>query len=351
MHEVWVTAITEPIDLPEFSFSPKGRFIGIASSKTWGAQRAEGPIATFAQPVRAENTPGKADPIWDTAFQPKLGRNPQGELKKPVQDKFVVPKGHVEAFDRYLERAGQLTPQQEWEWIDSTCHSDIATTIDEFRANGIASVALDTENDEEPTPITEGDKVDGIVYTPSAQHIAAMSRRIFWERYRTCNDNNVAGYKERVFWSVTKDNTIGVEYQGPERNAMRILDKKREFKYRWIAQFGDMPSLDEIKAIPQTLFDTHGKPAMARLTESQKRELQTSLKFGTEDPDPYRLGFHAVDDPKPVFADYDDDEIDAYVEEVEAWTKRESLRAAANNRPDGYAGPSGMLGLDEDPID
>lgn len=360
---VWrETEIEAAPELPEFTFSGKTPQHPFKNFFEWPDEADapfQGPIRVGRTKVRSVNSPGKADPIWGTQFTTKFSRKPQAEL--------VTPKGKAEVFARFLERASGINEEQELAFLVATQHLDIATTLEEFKANSIAFTRLDSDDDESSKEFCEGDTVDGIVFTPSPTHIAAMSRTIEWERYRTCNGEGKIGHGwSKCFWSITDKGTVGIEYRGTLRIAVEILNAKREFKYQWIARFGAMPTVEEVSNMRAASRELHGSIVPAYMDDAAMQEDMDSRKGLLEDHDLYRDAFHASDDPKPVYADYEDnwptfhDPSDCDVkgqvacgrhqfqEDLANWTYRESARNLANSRPDGYAGPSGILGLVED---
>lgn len=302
--------------------------------------------------------PGKADPIWGTQFTTKFSKRKNAEM--------VVPKGKAEVFARFLERAQGISPEQELAFLEATQHLDIATTLDEFKANSIQFTSLDNDDDESSRDISEGDTVDGIVFSPSPRHIAVMTRTIEWERYRTCNNEGQIGHGwSKCFWSITSKGTPGIEYRGLLRSGSAIIEAKREFKYRWIEQFGAMPTTEEIRLMAESIREMTGFIVPAYMDEIAMQADADSRSGKSEDKDMYRNAFHADDDPRPKFDEYEDDipeqhpksECDVtgsvmcgrhqFEEDLANWKFREEARNLANHRPDGYAGPSGLLGLDE----
>lgn len=292
---------------------------------------------------RAPRTPGKADPIWGTAFTTKFSAKPKSQ--------FVQPIGTIGAFSA---RADELTPEEEIKFLESTQHLELASTLDVFRANSVSASSLDSETADPDLFVAQ--PFDGTAPPLlSAEHIAAMSRRIEWERYRTCNGTNKHNWHQ-LTWQVTPQG-LAIKYQGPEKNADRILGMKRSFKYDWIDRFGSIPSAEDITN-SRLRAEFYGG-TLVQLDEHAKREYDMSRKFGTEDKDPHRDAF--VQDeigPRPVRADYDTDDMYHLREALcpdgperlcnEFYHDLSSWQATTDAVGVGYAGPSGLLGIDED---
>lgn len=115
-----------------------------------------------ARSVRAPRTPGKADPIWDTAFMPKWN-------KTPIEDTLPTPKGYTEPFGlkRYLDRIEEL--------------DDLARTqpydLPPLSVQLQNAAAIDI-NDE----LNAAETSDCVAYLPDPATIINTNRRIEWER-------------------------------------------------------------------------------------------------------------------------------------------------------------------------
>lgn len=323
--------------------------------------------------------PGHADPDHVTRFTTKR--------RKPVAPDapLAQPKGAAKVLSDFVDRAtGTYTPEQEWQYIAATQHMEMPTTLATFLANGIEAQSLRSANGAELN-IAEGDArttayavrledeviepdeptrflmnlfgmPDGPVRVPrygDLVYIAAMQRRIEWEQAQDgCVDF------EKAAFAVTRDGGLGITYHGWRHEQDDITGAKRLLKQTWLDKFGSLPSVEDIET--NKAFAKHYKrPALALLTDAQYAELCESRKTGNEDPDPLRAGHHAEPRPRPHRGQYANgdhrrcstdvhrncsvagDEL--FAEDTERWERNEKLLGI-----EGYAGPKGWLGLDDD---
>lgn len=334
---------------------------------------------------RVGDANSKADPVWDTAFTTKFPKN-----KPAPEAPLVTPRGAARVIQNFLDRASEIA------YLQETQHLELATTLSEMKANGIDAFSLSSSDEYESleaaniadihlkkTPyalrlpdahICADCKAEGVaVLTDGEEHcrecggevvdiprygdmvyVANMKRRIDWERYIWG-----CGPIHRVRFDRTKDNALGIAYEGREKDPEVILNMKRAMKARWLETHDALPSYEDIAHAGAHLSHL-GKPVLALLDEHQHDEYLSSKMYGTEDPDPERVGFHAEPDPKPQRDQYPFGDCracsdaltdhpnhrnctilgwDMYHEDVTKWEARQTDR--------GYAGPAGLLGLDD----
>lgn len=284
-----------------FAFSPK--IIHAPEPRTtrlpWMIAPYQGPMVPATLHNRITRCTGKADPTWDTKFTTKFSR-------KPVEDApLVTPRGAAKVITDFLDRVSEIN------YLVETQHKELATTRQELAANGLASLSLSEAADEDLDSANIAEShLRKTPYAPDPVYASLMERRIDWERYIFA-----CGPLHRVYFAPTKDGTLGIVYEGTEKNAARVLEHKRALKSAWLDRFETLPTLEEIE--DDRAFASHYKfPVKALMTDAQFTEFRKSQMFGTEDPDPLRTEFHAED-----------------------------LRGKADL---GYAGPHGALGIDDD---
>lgn len=292
-----------------------------------GARGPSLPVSIRGARLRATEHAGKADPIWDTAFDTKFPRN------KPQEDApFVTPKGALNVIRNFLDRVEEIN------WLASTQHQELATTMAEMRANGVASASLtDTEGDLEAANIAAS-HLNQTPYAPDAVYAANMQRRIDWERFVWA-----CGPVHRARFVATRDKTLGIAYEGAAKDADFILTMKRALKNAWLDRFEALPDLHTVEQAHE-YASYYGKIVLARMTEAQLAEHRASRMFGNEDPDPGRIEFHALNPRTAVFVP-DEDDRDEFGTLMGALITDDLPGGIVDI---GYAGPKGFLGLDED---
>lgn len=186
-------------------------------------------------------------------------------------------------------------------------------------------------------------------------YAANMTRRIDWERFIWA-----CGPVHRTSFTTMRDGAIGIIYDGKDRDPEVILQHKRFHKARWLETHDALPPAEDIANAKAHLAHLR-KPVLAMMSDAERDEYVSSKMYGTEDSDPGRIVFHADPDPKPQreqypFGDHractpglipihrgcSTDGWDMYNADVALWTHRQTDR--------GYAGPSGLLFIDEDTI-
>jgi hypothetical protein len=264
----------------------------------------------FRMPTLTQSIPrptlvtGAADPVWDGQFTTKFSRKPEADAPP------VAPKGHQPVLDRFLDRAAEI------EFLARTQHLELATTRAEMAANGIPSFSLSssTEEDHEAANIAES-HLRIVPLDPDPAYISTMSRRIEWERFMFA-----CGPVHRVRFATTKDNVLGIVYDGPSKDPDFILRMKRSLKSATLERIGRLPTVEEAQNA-EAFLAYYPTPFFAVASDTEIDTYHAS-RHGwetNEDPDPLRVEFHAED-----------------------------LRGK-NNR--NYAGPHGSLGLDDDEDD
>lgn len=268
---------------------------------------------------------GKADPIWGTLFTTKFSRKPKADAK------MVTPIGAQNVIDRFVSRAAEL------DYLINTQHKELATTQQTLKANGIACISLSQsfQEDHDPTEITDAMlAIIDVMIDPTA--LATMKRKIEWEQ-SIWNSGPVHGAK----FEPTPDGKLGVAYIGAKkfRDSAEALAVRKALKYDWLDRFGVLPTLDELDQMHAFADYYGGKTVMARMTKEEFDADTNSRRFGTEDPDPGRIVYHA-ENPRTVV--WEEDRIDG-----------EPNGMITADLPGGmidvgYAGPKGFLGLDDE---
>lgn len=349
-----------PLDLshlPEFRLSPRAPRVARAEACTRLDATPAGPMVppTISNPRKPEGG-GKADPVWVTAFTTKFQRN-----KVAPDAPLATPKGAARVIQSFLDRASEIA------YLAESQHQELATTLSEMKANGIDGFSLSTSSvdDMESANLAETHlrKTPYAVFIPGKGdeddrygdmvYVANMARRIEWERFIFgCGPIN------RVAFTRMRDGTLGIAYEGKERDPEVILQYKRAMKARWLDSHDSLPYIEDIEHAKA--HNAHlGKVVLAMMNNAERDEYLASKMYGTEDIDPGRIVFHADPDPKPQRDQYSfgDDHShchphhngcemegwEMYNADVDLWSTRQTDR--------GYAGPSGLLGLDEDAED
>jgi hypothetical protein len=206
--------------------------------------------------------------------------------RKPKEDApLVTPHGAAKVMAQFLDRVAEI------QWLTDTQHLELATTRSELAANGMVGKSL---NDENAPDIEAGDDTP---YTINP----ALIRRIEWEKYLFA-----CGPVHRAFFTETKDKTVGIAYDGPEKKDKDFtLALRRRVKQAWLATHDRLPTPEEIR--DAALYISYYK------NTSPLHQAAAQIE---EDNDPYREGQHA-----------------------ELTKPRSDI---------GYAGPVGSLGLDMD---
>lgn len=295
-------------ELPEFAFSPKGECNPakrITGQHTCTDECARPTALAALQPlvsVRAPHTPGKADPIWDTAFKAKIS--------KPAEPKFVQPKGYTGPVDEALrgceDRAAEINA------IARTQHLELSPISAQLAANGFNVARIQGVEQDEDTFNYVTDFVT-TAYEPDPLTIAATSRLIEWERFKLgCTDHS------RTRWIVDGKGELGIQYLGYRWDDKEYaLAQKRKFKYDWIDQHGRMPTVEEVLDNENFIAYYGGRTAIAHMSDE---EFAAFLRWKQ---------------------DGDDDPLDsARVQWLNEGLERTDAR--------GYAGPAGLLYMDDD---
>lgn len=291
---------------------------------------------------------GNADPVWVRDFTTKFSRVPEPDAP------LVTPYGAAKVIADFVNRV-ETDPAAELAFLIETQDQELATTRAEMAANGIASSALE-RTDEDNTAAVEVAQSDSTTthYSPDPAFIAAMSRRIEWERYIYA-----CGPVTRVSFALTQSGELGITYDGPHRRvAETVLAEKRAMKARWLERFGSLPEPTVLRD-GQAFAAHYGKPVLALMTAKELAAHRASKKNGVEDIDPGRESFHAIEDPKPHRGLYSYDRCttercieqhtgcrfdgsELFTLDLAAWTARQPTV--------GYGGPTGLLGLDLDSL-
>lgn len=312
---------------------------------------------------------GRADPTWVTAFTTKFSR-------KPAEDApLVTPHGAAKVIQSFLDRVEELR------WMEETQHQELPTTLAEFKANGISAFSLTEalEEDMDSANIAEA-HLSIVPLSPDPAYASAMQRRIEWEQYiwacgavhktrfivrsakPTCPRCGTIGWFvltdmiDHCQWclfdgkpipSPVTEDTVMIVYDGPDsKNAEKRAAHRKTFKDAWLAHFGTLPTVEELTN-DLAFVQFYGKPVLASMTaEEFATHRQSRLYGGNEDPDPLRAAFESPTAPDPEAYDFRiASERDEYTEERARWRKETE---AQSNLGVGYAGPSGMLGIDDD---
>lgn len=296
-------------------------------------------------PQNHRGAPGKADSTWGTRFTTKFSRKPAENAP------LVTPKGAAKVITEFLSRVEELQYlaatvccDYHARGGDSDEHrgpvSDLATIQSELQANGLGSISLDkTENDMEAANIAAS-HLNTTPYDPDPQFAAAMTRRIDWEKYISA-----CGPMNRVRFTATATGTLGIEYRGPDQ---RDPTAKAEWYRLLKSRFDPLPTLEQVED-GRAFCEHYGqKPILVLMNDVQRNEYRTSKHFGNEDPDPGRISFHA-ENPRTVtmVPDLDLSEEEAMMGDFILITA--DLPGGIENI--GYAGPHGLLGLDDDEVD
>lgn len=299
---------------------------------------------------------GKADPIWDTAFTTKFSKKPDPDapLMTPYAADGVTTI--IEAYEPPAEDK-PMTRQEELNWLRETQHLELASTADVMKANGIKFARLDREKSEDEKDIDYAERdVNTTHYSPDPEYRAAMERRITWER---CKDAN--GPLHRCRFEQMPDGNIGISYIGFEKNVEATLAYRRWAKTKWLERFGTFPDMNLIIKTRARMAKSK-TPILDMLDWKQRKAFDKSKKYGTEDPDPGRFPFHGDPDPKPHRGQYaygdcrncildivdpvhngcTKDGTALFAIDLELWEHRHIEDV-------NYAGPRGLLGIDDTP--
>jgi hypothetical protein len=341
--------------------------------------------ARIRRTTEARKHHGLADPVWDVQFSLKFSADPSD--RAPLTE----PEGSIPALTTFLAKAEELEHYESTQCcpahargdlrVDhSSAPKDIATTIDVFRKNAIPVMSLNYQPREDPKvralkadrgePLPAfirlpdrviEDRATGMTYTEprfgDAKYIAAMERRIGWERWRSQNGPLLTATFGRL-----RSGQLSIEALGKDHDDEAKLTARRALKAAWLAAFGSLPTVAEWQALVE---QAKGKRAIAHLTEEERYRWERRAIDDPEDADPGRVGFHADPDPAPTrdqypFGDHrfceltpaylnipdvhrgcTDDGWDLYNADLAVW------QHAATERGDiGYAGPHGGLGID-----
>jgi hypothetical protein len=228
----------------------------------------------------------------------------------------------------------------ELRWLIDTQHLELATIRQTLLANGVGSVALDRtpESEQADIDIAEGD-VATTHYSPDPQFSSAMRNRIEYEKYLWA-----CGPVHRTVFTVTRSGELGIEYLGSSRDLELVAKERRALK----AAFDPLPSVEEVEEGRRFSAHYHGKAVLARMTDAEYAQHQSSRRYGAEDPDPFRVRLHADNMRLRVLElDPDDAVYDAAGRLVKAPEALLTTDLPGGIVDVGYAGPTGLLGLDE----
>jgi hypothetical protein len=269
------------------------------------------PLSIHGWRDRQPKSVSKADPIWDTAFTTKFSRKPAEEAP------LVTPKGAAKVVHDFLNRVEEIN------WLAETQHQELASTLSEMKANGIDGFSLSSASDEDmetaniadlhlrKTPFAvrlpdlkvtayqcsecavfeehlediehegcEGTVEPVIVSVPQygdMVFVANMARRIEWERYIYA-----CGPVHRVRFTQMRDGTLGIEYEGKDRDPDAILSRKRAMKARWLETHDALPAWADI-ANERARHAHYGKPVLAAMSAAEYDAHRRSRLFGDED--------------------------------------------------------------------
>lgn len=279
------------------------------------------PISIRGWRNRQPRPASKADPVWDQQFTTKFARKPEEDAP------LATPIGAAKVVQDFLDRVEEIN------WLAQTQHQELPTTLSEMKANGIDGFSLSAAADDDmdaaniaashlrQTPfavrlpdetIVDPDTGEPVSVPRYADMVYAanMARRIDWERYIYA-----CGPVHRVRFTQMRDGSLGIEYEGKDKDPETVLAHKRHMKSRWLASHEALPRWEDI-ANEKARHAHYGKPVLATMSDSEYDEYRKSRMFGSEDPDPLRAEFHAED-----------------------------LRGKEDV---GYAGPRGLLGIADD---
>ena len=265
--------------------------------------------------------------------------------------------GAAKVVHDFIDRVAEI------DYLIQTQHKELATTRAEMAANGIRSFSLETttwDGDGNPIDISEDDveqaehleldpqaianvkrtngvtdeQIKRLALASDPSYTARLGRRIDWERFTF-----KCGAVHRAKFEVTKDGQLGIAYDGPSRDADFIMSMKRALKYGWIERFGELPGIADVLN-GRAFCDWYKRPVKALMTDEQLMEDKASRMFGGSDSDDeYREAFHA-ENPRTAALVEDED--------VEGALITGDLPGGMSDV--GYAGPAGLLGIDEDAL-
>jgi len=279
------------------------------------------PVSIRNARLRANEHEGKADPTWGTKFTTKFSKKP------PENAEPVVPMGAAKVVHDFLDRVAEI------DYLISTQHRELATTRQEMSANGIRSFSIQSLATEEGAVFDVSEsELDRVEAALDPVYMTRLGRRIDWEKFIYA-----CGPVHRARFERTKDNTLGIAYDGPSKDADFILALKRALKYGWIERFGALPTVQDVEQ-GRVFANWYKQVVRAYMTDAQMLEDKASRMFGTEEPDEYRVAFHA-ENPRTARLVWD--------EESESMIT-DDLPGGIDDV--GYAGPAGMLGIDEDAL-
>jgi hypothetical protein len=224
---------------------------------------------------RSTITGGRADKIWDIEHTTKFSRKPKPDAP------LVTPHGTVPPFEAFLARAAKVVADREDEirWLTETQDLELATTRAEMAANGIPAISLDNET----APEISDNDLAAAPYT----YDPVLDRRIDWERFLFA-----CGPVHRVFFTETKDHTIGIAYDGPaKKDPDFTLALRRHCKAKWLETHDRLPTLDEL-ADANAFLSYYKKPILA-LTDPNDLYLNRIYGDPNADTDPHREAYHA----------------------------------------------------------
>lgn len=330
--------------VPEFAFSPRREcqaLRGLALARP----RPQPWIGPMVPPMisspRRPGPKGKADAIWDTDFDLKFKVTPV-----PDDAPLLTPKGSQRVIADFVSRATEL------QYLTDTQHQELAITQALMAANGMPGVNLDTldpekngfdlsESDTDQTAYAVARTLpDGTVAYMPMDWARRMQRRIDQEKFFW----RLGPLHKAAFCDTKGD--LGIAYAGPSRDPAFILTMKRRLKTVWLDRNPSLPSVGEV-VNSRAYAGYYRRTVLALMSDAELAEHTASKRFGTEDPDPGRVSYHA-ENPRTCRMVLDPDISDAEI--ADGWAGRLYV---TDDLPGGiitpgYAGPLQSLGLDDD---
>jgi hypothetical protein len=169
---------------------------------------------------------------------------------------------------------------------------------------------------------------------------ALMARRIEWEQYIFAS-----GPIHTARFSRTEQGGLGIDYVGAKKFATpeATTATRKALKNAWLDRVGPLPTPEEVEDRRAFCAFYGNKPVLAHMSESERDTDSRSRMFGAEDPDPERIAFHAENPRTAKWTECFDREgnFDGMI--------TDDLPGGIIDV--GYAGPSGLLGLDDEDDD
>lgn len=207
---------------------------------------------------------GKADVDWVVNFRPKFS--------KPAEPKFMTPIGYAEAFETPEATWADAAQAREEElaMLIRTQNLEIAPITAQLRTNGftVANIGYGGAGGEDE--IMDANLADmhlgKVPYSPDPLSIAATSRLIEWEQYKSA-----CGPVCRTHW-VVKDDKVGIEYLGERWNdPTYALEQKKRFKYE--THGGIVPTVEDVSN-NEAFMAAYPKPFLALMSDQEYKAFQ-----------------------------------------------------------------------------